>query len=49
VICKNPFPREGFMKFKLPWLTIAAAGVFAAAAIPAAAQETKPRAAIGIG
>jgi len=30
------------MKFKLPWLAAAAAGVFAASAFPSAAEETKP-------
>jgi len=30
------------MKFKLPWVAAAAASVFAATAIPAAAQESKP-------
>ncbi len=30
------------MKFKLPWLVVAAAGVFAATAFPAFAQEPKP-------
>src|SRR5215469_14285650 len=39
--CQNPFLREGFMKFELPWVA-AAASVFAATAFPATAQETKP-------